>query len=139
MAQTFKSWEALEKAIQQEMKAAMEETEAKSYLDALHNATDYYSEGEGDLVMYKRTHQFENSPRTTDVMGHGNQLNFKIYLDQNYNYPNGKWSTPTIFNAIEEGFGGKYAPKGKHGRWQRTLDDIEDNINESFGKRFHKA
>ena len=74
--------------------------------------------------------------RTTDVMGSGDELKAEIYLDMAYNYPNGDWSTPTIFNAIEEGFGGKYAPKGKHGRWKQTLEDIKDNINDSFGKRF---
>ena len=51
---TFNDWNSLKKAIQQEMRNAMSETESKSYLDALHNNSDYYSEGE-PLVMYKRT------------------------------------------------------------------------------------
>ena len=41
-----------------------------------------------------------------------------------------------LLNAIEEGFGGAYAPKGKHGRWKQTLEDIEENVKEAFGKRF---
>ena len=141
MAKTFNNWSALKKAIQDEMRKAMEEAEAKSYLDALHNASDYYSEGGDELVMYERTGQYGNSPRTTDVQGSGDNLNYEIYLDQSYDYPTltgskRDWSTPTIFAAIEEGFGGKYAPKGKHGRWQQTEEEIEKNVKESFGKRF---
>lgn len=139
MAKTFNNWNALKKAMQEEMRKAMVESESKSYLDALRNASDYYSEG--DPIEYVRTGRFRNSPRTTDVQGHGDNLNYEIYLDQNFEYPiheNSKrdWSTPTIFSAIEEGFGGKYAPKGKHGRWQQTEEDIERDVKESFGKRF---
>lgn len=141
MAKTFNNWNALKKAMQEEMRKAMVEAEAKSYLDALHNASDYYSEGGDELVMYERTGQYGNSPRTTDVQGSGDNLNYEIYLDQNYEYPTlpgsqRDWSTPTIFAAIEEGFGGKYAPKGKHGRWQQTEEDIEKNVKEAFEKRF---
>lgn len=141
MAKSFTSWSALEKALQQEMREAMEESESKSYLDALKNASDYYTEGGDDLVMYERTGQFGNSPRTTEVQGNGNNLNYEIYLDMNFEYPTlagsaRDWSTPTIFSAIEEGFGGKYAPKGKHGRWKQTEEDIQDNIENSFRKRF---
>ena len=39
---TFNDWNSLKKAIQQEMRNAMSETESKSYLDALHNNSDYY-------------------------------------------------------------------------------------------------
>lgn len=134
MSKTFTSFAALRKELQKEMKSAMSEAESKSYLDALHNASDYYSEGEP--VMYERTHQFGNSPRTTDVMGGGDNLSFEIYLDQEYNYDEGNWSTPTIFRAIEDGFGGKYSPKGKHGRWKQTEEDIQKNIDNAFGKRF---
>lgn len=139
MAKTFNDWNALKKAMQDEMKKAMVEAEAKSYLDALENISDYYSKG--DPIMYERTGEFGRSPRTTDVQGSGDSLNYEIYLDQNYEYPiligsQRDWSTPTIFAAIEEGFGGKYAPKGKHGRWAQTEEDIEKNVKEAFEKRF---
>lgn len=139
MAKTFNNWNALKKAIQEEMRKAMVEAESKSYLDALNNASDYYSEG--NPVMYERTGQYGNSPCTTDVQGSGDNLDYEIYLDQSYEYPNligsqRDWSTATIFDAIEEGFGGKYAPKGKHGRWQQTEEDIEKNVKEAFEKRF---
>ena len=135
MGGTFNGWGALKKALQQEMHSAMSEAESNSYLDALHNNSDYYSEGE-PLKQYQRTHQFENSVQTTDVVGSGDELRAEIYLDMGYNYPEGNWPTPVIFNAIEEGFGGAYAPKGKHGRWKQTLEDIEENVKEAFGKRF---
>lgn len=135
MGKSFTNWNGLKKAIQDEMRKAMEEAEGKSYLDALKNASDYYFEGEP--VMYQRTGQYGNSPRTTDVQGSGDRLNYEIYLDQNYEYNSGNWSTPTIFDAIEEGFGGKYAPIGKHGRWEQTEEDIEENIKNSFQKHFN--
>lgn len=139
MGKSFTNWNSLKKAMQDEMRKAMEEAEGKSYLDALKNASDYYSEGEP--IMYQRTGQFGNSPRTTDVQGSGDMLNYEIYLDQGYEYatlPNSKrdWSTPEIFDAIEEGFGGKYAPIGKHGRWKQIEEDIEENVENSFKKHF---
>ena len=50
MAKTFNNWNALKKAMQEEMRKAMVEAEEKSYLDALHNASDYYSEGGDDQL-----------------------------------------------------------------------------------------
>lgn len=139
MSKKFSDWNSLKNALQDEMRKAMEEAEAKSYLDALHNASEFYTEG--TPISYVRTFQFGNSPRTTDVQGDGNKLSYKIYLDQNYEYETFEeskrdWSTPTIFAAIEEGFGGKYAPLGKHWRWKQTEEDIENNVNNSFQKHF---
>lgn len=137
MAKTFNNWNALKKAMQEEMRKAMVEAEARSYLDALHNASDYYSEG--NPVEYVRSGRYGNSPRTTDVQGNGDNLNYEIYLDQSFEYPltprgTRDWSTPQIFDAIEEGYGGTL---GKHGRWQQTEEDIEKNVKEAFGKRFN--
>lgn len=138
MTKTFNNWDALKKAMQDEMRKAMIEAETKSYLDALHNASDYYSEG--NPKVYVRTGQYGNSPRTTDVQGSGDNLNYEIYLDQEFDYyesyveNNGHhWTTPKIFDAIENGYGGTL---GNHGRWKQTEMDIEKNIKDSFGKHF---
>lgn len=130
MGKTFRNFKDLERAIQKEVQAAMSEAESKSYLDALENASTYYS---GTPKQYKRTYAYANSPRTTGVQGSGNHYEFGIYLDQSFDYDTGTWSTPQIFDAIENGGGGTI---GNHGRWEQTEEDIKKNVEEAFRKRF---
>lgn len=130
MNKTFTNLNALKKALQNEVREAMVEAEGKSYLDALHNIRDYYS---GTPKQYQRTYQYANSPRTTDVQGGGNEYEFAIYLDTEFDYENGTWSTPQIFDAIENGGGGTI---GNHGRWEQTEEDIKENVENALKKRF---
>lgn len=134
MAKAFNDLNALKKAMQNEMENAMIETEGYSYRDALNNNSDYYVGSTPE--MYERTYQYKNSPRTTGVQGNGDNYNFEIYLDMGFNYETGTWSTPKIFDAIENGGGGTI---GNHGQWRRTEEYIQKNINSSFGKRFDKT
>ena len=139
MARTFKSWEALEKAIQQEMKNAMEETVDKSFRD-LHKNVDHFYDKPGNPTSvanpptgYDRTGQLAESPEQK-VSGGGNTVNGELKLDTTYRYvPSGR-DTNTIYGYAEDG-----GLLGYGGFWQQTLDDIEENIDESFGKRFRKS
>lgn len=139
MAKTFKSWDALQKAIQQEMKVAMEETVDKSFQD-LHKNVDHFYDSPGNPTSvanpppgYDRTGQLAESPEQK-VSGGGNSVRGELKLDTTYKYvPSGR-DTNTIYGYAENG-----GLLGNGGFWQRTLDDIEDNINESFGKRFDKS
>lgn len=135
MAKSFKSWEALEKAIQQEMKNAMEESVRKGYLKACENAVDFYSEGSPKV--YQRTGTYGDAPDTDGVEGSGNNLSAKIYMNPSgHGYTTGTFSAQEVWEAAENHTAGVL---GKAGRWEQTERDIEDAVNESFGKRFHKA
>lgn len=135
MVKTFKSWDALQKAIQQEMKNAMEESVRKGYLRACENAVDFYSEGSPKV--YQRTGTYGDAPDTDGVKGSGNNLSAKIYMNPSgHGYTTGTFSAQEVWEAAENHTAGVL---GKAGRWEQTERDIEDAVNESFGKRFHKS
>ena len=119
MAQTFKSWEALEKAIQQEMKNAMEETVDKSFQD-LHKNVDHFYDKPGNPTSvakpppgYDRTGQLAESPEQK-VSGGGNTVNGELKLDTTYRYvPSGEYefgqhvridARSNIFIRVDEDF-----------------------------------
>ena len=135
MARSFTSWSALEKAIQQEMKSAMEESVRKGYLKACENAVDFYTEGSPRI--YQRTGKYGDAPDTDGVEGSGNNLSAKIYMNPSgHEYTTGTFSAQEVWEAAENHTAGVL---GKAGRWEQTERDIEDTVNESFGKRFRKS
>ena len=110
---------------------AMSEAESKTFLDALSNLSDAYSGG--DPEVYQRTYQYKNSPRTTGVDQKCNVIEAKVYLDQNYNYDTGTYSTPRVFTEAESGGSGiKLTP----GSWGKTENKIPETMASAFGKRF---
>lgn len=134
MKQTFSNLSSLVTAMQKELHAAMQEVNDKGYLAAVKNTNDYYSIG--NPKQYKRTYSYEHSPKSTGVIGSGDRLESEIYLDMGFKYSTGSWSTPTVFEAIELGFGGVL---GKTGRWEQTEADVEKIVSEAFGKRFDQG
>lgn len=90
--------------IRREIQSAMNEAESKSFLTAMDEINTSYSSGEPKV--YERTGQMKNSVRTTGVMSSGNEVVAKIYLDQQYNYNTGTYSTPKVFSEAESGGSG---------------------------------
>lgn len=132
MGGVFKSWAALKKALQNEMRDCVIETTDNSLKDA-DNEMQIFEDG-GDPVYYERTHNYRNSPDTHGVSGGGNEVISDIYLNDGYTYYTGKFSTPEVFQAAESG---SYGIIGTPGTWKRIERDIEENGIESFSKRFH--
>lgn len=131
MARSFTNSEALLAAIRKEMQSAMDEVDSRGKMAAEKNSDDFYSQGSPNR--YKRTYSYGDSPKSMGVIGSGDHLETEIYLDMDFSYTTGSWSTPKVFNAIEFGGGGIL---GKTGRWQQTEEDVERIINEAFVKRF---
>ena len=131
MAQTFTSMSSLKEAIKKEMKNAMDECTKKSFADAQINTTGFYKGGEPKV--YKRTGQFGRSPRVQYPYEYGDNIHSSVYLDDDYEYKTGTYSTHKVFEEAEKGTSGIV---GIPGTWERTLEDIEENIKQSFGKRF---
>ena len=107
----------------------------KGYLKACENAVDFYSECSPKV--YQRTGTYGDAPDTDGVKGSGNNLSAKIYMNPSgHGYTTGTFSAQEVWEAAENHTAGVL---GKAGRWEQTERDIEDSVNESFGKRFHKS
>lgn len=124
MGGTFTSWGALKAAIQKECEEALQEAMDKSYTDAKDNVDNFYAAPEG---VYHRTGALRESP-TMSVSGmHG-----ELSLNTGYAYSPAGRDTNTIYNYAESG-----SLLGNGGFWAKTEEDIQKNIDESFGKRFN--
>lgn len=127
MARSFNSWGALKKALQNEVRDALEETVDKSYQDAKQNVDNFYNSPEG---RYKRTGQLAESVQQ-EISGSGDSLCGTISLDTSYVYnPSGR-DTQTIYGYAEDN-----GLLGNGGFWEKTKSDVEKNIQESFEERF---
>ena len=127
MSKTFSSWGALKAALQQELTAAMNETIDKSFQDAQKNVNEFYASGGG---RYQRTGQLGNSPEA-EMGGGGDSVTGIVRLNTGVYYNPAGRDTQTIFGYAENG-----GLLGNGGFWSRTEEDIQKNIQESFGKRF---
>lgn len=130
----FSSWSALEAIIQNELRSAMESSKQRSYMKALENAEEFYSQG--NPKRYNRTGTYGDAPDSTGVTGSGNILEAEIYMNPNgHGYTTGTFSAQEVWQAVETGSAGVL---GLSGRWAETEKDIEQIVNEEFGKRFKK-
>lgn len=121
------SFAELERKCQAKMRKAMEETVNKSFKDLHENVDNFYNSPEG---VYKRTGQLAESPEY-ELSGGGNVIHGELRLDTSYKYhPSGR-DTETIYGYAENG-----GLLGNGGFWAKTKDDIQRNIDESFGKEF---
>ncbi len=127
MSKTFKSWGALKSALQKEFYSAMEETIDKSLQDARENVGEFYNSPGGT---YQRTGQLANSPES-GFSGGGDSAKGEISLNTSKPYnPSGR-DTSTIYNYANAG-----GLIGNGGFWEKTIADVDKNIQDAFGKRF---
>lgn len=124
-------WGALEAEIRAKMMDAMEETKSKSYFDGQKHLDEFY--GQGNPVMYERTGTLDGSIRSEGVNASGNSVSADIYLDEGISYSTGTYDGATVISEANYGGSGIL---GKSGFWDRTEDDIRENLDEAFGKRF---
>lgn len=127
MAKTFNNWNDLKKAMQEEMRKALEETIDESFKNLHENVDYFYTVPEG---RYHRTGQLAESPEH-EVYGGGDSVTGELRLDTDYVYvPSGR-DTETIYGYAEND-----ELIGRGGFWRQTEYDIEKNMKASFGKRF---
>lgn len=115
----------------QEIISSVSETESQTFLTAVNELNTSHSGREPKV--YKRTGQLKNSPRTTGVIVSGNTVIAKIYLDQQYNYDTGTYSTPKVFSEAEAGGSGIVVTPGF---WKRTESKVPIYLSKAFSKRF---
>ena len=119
-------------ALQKEMYGAMVRAESKSFDAARENAQSFYSQG--NPKYYKRTGKYGDAPDSTGVLGSGNHLEAEIYMNPSgHGYTTGTFSAQEVWEAAETGSAGVL---GMPGRWAQTESDIQQIVNEEFGKAF---
>ena len=111
------------------MYAATQEATEQSFQDLQDNVRLFYSVPEGK---YHRTKQLMNSPRLKEINFDGDTATGKIEIDTNSPHydPAGR--------SVQEIYGYAEADNlvGTGNFWKKTKEDIEKNIEDSFGKRF---
>lgn len=129
----YTNMNALLNGIRREMRKAMNATKDRSHLKALENAENFYSVGDPDY--YTRTGKYGDAPDTTDITGSGDYLQFDVYMNPSgHGYTTGTFSAQEVWEAAENHTAGVL---GLPGRWAQTENDIEQIVNEEFGKRFN--
>lgn len=121
--------ESLRQAIRKEMYVATKEAIEKSFEDLQLNTKNFYSIPED---RYHRTKQLMNSPRLKEINFNGDTATGEIEIDTNSPYydPAGR-SVQEIYEYAEAD---ELIGAGEF--WQRTEENIDRNIEDSFGKRF---
>lgn len=120
-------------AMRKEMRSAMQSAEQCSHMKALENADEFYSMDSPDCK-YVRTGKYGDAPDSTGVTGGGDYLEAEIYMNPaGHGYTTGTFSAQEVWEAAENHSAGVL---GMPGRWAQTESDIEQIVNEEFGKRF---
>ncbi len=124
---TYTTASALKEAIRKKAQQAMKKVSDKGLKEAQENNRWFY---ESPLPQrYTRTGQLGNSPETTGIKSSGSQCGTEIYLDTDFNYGTGTWSTEKIFKAAEQGNANIL---GNPGFWAKTKENMPDIIKEAF-------
>lgn len=131
----------LQKMLQDEMKAAMNEVHSKVEADMKKELSEFYSQG--SPVLYVRTGALGRASRTTGVSGGGNTVGFDAYLEPP------SYSTPNM-DFVNHGFPSYYDGAtvltaaeshsshilGKGGFWSRILKDIKTDLTDAMSSHF---
>lgn len=130
---SYRTLAGLQAAIQSEFHAAMRETRNKVDNDLKENVGHFY-----DTPLpkrYDRTETLKESPKVSDVDFGGNWTSFYAEMDDGISYSTGSFSGTEVLYATEYG---EYGVIGNPGYWQKTEDNIQNNLDESFGAHFSK-
>lgn len=119
---------ALEAALQKKVKATMQDINKKVLDKAQDNVEQFYT---GEPQFYNRTGKLGKTPDTSGVTGQGNHYSTDVFLNDDYVYSTGTWTTTQVLNAAETGEGNLV---GSSGFWKRTLEDIPKIIGTSMNK-----
>lgn len=124
----------LKRALQKEMRKAMQVTAKKVEADMFEETYDFYTQGAPKK--YVRTGALGSTPRTTSISQNGNHVEFVAYLDQSHDYTTGTWSMSQVMDAAEKGAAGS-GILGKPGFWSRSEKKIQNTMDSVFRSFFH--
>ena len=119
---------ALKTALRKEMYNAVQESTEKSYEDLRENLGNFYNSPQGN---YQRTGQLGDSGQVDGINFNGDSAVSQLSISTSTQYdPSGR-DTETIYNYAENN-----GLLGNGEFWSKTKEDIQKNIEKSFGKRF---
>lgn len=121
---------ALKAALRKEMYAAVQETTERSFQDLRQEVSHFYDSPEG---VYQRTGQLRDSPQLDGIDFNGDSAVSQISINTGTQYNPAGRDTATIYNYAEDG-----GLLGKGGFFEKTKEEIEKNIQDTFGKHFNK-
>jgi hypothetical protein len=124
---TYTTASALKEAIRKKVQQAMKKVSDKGLKEAQENNRWFYKSPLPQR--YMRTGQLGNSPETTGIKSKGSQCGTEIYLNTDFNYETGTWSTGEVFKAAEQGDANIL---GNSGFWTKTEENMPDIIKEAF-------
>ena len=128
---TYTDWSSLKRGLQDEMRKALMGALDDSFMALSLNAKNFY---QGNPKVYDRTGAFGESPEWKPIEGSGDSLVATVYMDGGYTYDTGMQPAGlTVFQWAEEG---SHGILGSTGTWERTEEDIEQAINDNFGRVF---
>ena len=131
---SFRTIAGLTAAIQREFHEAMRDTKQKVETDLKENVAHFYKTP--NPKTYDRTYTLrDESPKVSDIDFGGNWAGFHAEMDDGISYNTGTFSGTEVLYATEYG---EYGVIGNPGYWQKTEDNIQKNIDESFGSHFNK-
>lgn len=145
---SFDSFGDLEKQLRSYMLKALQEATDMAYTDSQDSTLNFYS-GMSPKY-YKRTYRLGNSLEKTNAVLSGNSAESSIYRDTDYVYDQGFPSSMENHGSPYEGVVPaevvhEWAEQHTHGilgrplTWQKTLENIEKDIDIVFGTYFNKA
>lgn len=124
----YTNFASLKAAIQQKMYNAVQDATEQSFQDLKSNVENFYDVPEG---RYKRTDQLRDSPQLDGIDFNDDVAVGQISINTSTQYDPSSRDTETIYGYAEAG-----GLLGNGGFFERTKEQIEDNIKTSFGKYF---
>lgn len=119
---------ALKAALRKEMYAATQEATERSFQDLRQEVSHFYDSPEG---VYRRTGQLRDSPQLDGISFNGDSAVSQISINTGTQYDPAGRDTATIYSYAEDG-----GLLGKGGFFEKTEEEIEKNIQETFSKHF---
>lgn len=124
----YTNFASLKAAIQQKMYNAVQEATELSFQDLQSNVNHFYDAPEG---RYKRTGQLRDSPQLDGIDFNDDVAVGQISINTSTQYDPSSRDTETIYGYAEAG-----GLLGNGGFFERTEEQVEDNINKIFSKHF---
>lgn len=141
------SMQQLNAELMNALRGAMSKANGRIFKETRKAVKWFYSGGVP--VMYKRTGQLGNTPRTTAVSsamsGVGGSVTFEIYLEQGGGYGTG--DNPSMAQVLDlANYGSAWTTKsgrtarptvGNQGFWEKAEDQMQKILDQEVGSVFH--
>lgn len=131
----------LESVLMKRMESSMKEIYEKVQTNMNEETSGFYTGNTPSI--YKRTFALKKTPKTTPFSVSKSEISFSAYLDERHRYKSGAKPTMTdILNLTKatpehnSSVGYLRSVRGKIGFWERSIDKMSRDFNETLRKTF---